>query len=61
MNALQRLSAPEGSWKHDKSQDAPAILPPRTSSDADTLVASNLHYEVMPADLKVCSEYIVCR
>jgi len=51
-----RPSAPGGSWKHDKSQNTPEISPANTSSDADTLVVSNLHYDVMPADLKMIFE-----
>jgi len=47
-----RSSATEGARKDVGLQDVPR----KTSSDADTLVVSNLHYEVMPADLKMVFE-----
>lgn len=52
----QRPEAPNGSWKHDKDQDRderPAARNSNASSTSDTVVVSNLHYEVMPADLMV--------
>ncbi|KAF8307157.1 hypothetical protein DL93DRAFT_148283 [Clavulina sp. PMI_390] len=42
-----RAAAPEGSWKHDKAAEP-----------TDTVAISNLHYEVMPSDLKTIFEAI---